>query len=99
MTKIGQIGIVLSLVLIVSPARAIEGVEKATLNINGQDYTFPVGDVDRKTDIYYLKLALKGDEVAKEMFMKGKDEQMFYIGDDYPLWLKVKENSMEVITP
>ena len=80
-------------------AYAIDGVEKATLEVNGLSYTFPVGGVERKADIFYLKKAINGDKEAREMFMKGREEEWFFIGDDSPLWLHVTRNSMTVVDP
>ena len=76
-----------------------EGVEMATIKVNGDAYEFPVGGRERKDDIYYLKKGMNGDKEAMDMFLQGKDERMFFIGKDYPLWLKVTMDKMEVIKP
>ena len=76
-----------------------EGIEMATIEVSGKEYTFPVGDIDRKNDIYYLKKGLAGDKAALEMFLGGAKEKWFYIGIDTPLWLKVTKDKAEVIKP
>lgn len=83
-------------------ANAIDGVRKAELIINGESYVFPIGDNDgRDKDIYYLKRYLEADDkVAFDMFMAGNEERQFFIGDDFPVWLKVlKDGSMTVTKP
>lgn len=76
---------------------AIDGVEKAEIKVNGVVYTFPVGDMERKSDIYYLKKYLdEGDKTALSMFLGTQPTRMFYIGDDEPLWLLVSEEKVQV---
>lgn len=85
-------------VLISSNASAVDLVRKATLEVDGKEYTFPVGLGDRKEDVYMLLKASKGDEVALSMFMQGQDERLFFIGDDVPTWVRVHSNGkMEVL--
>lgn len=77
------------------------GIEMAKIGLHGQSYEFPVGDAERKADIYFLKLALAGDKVALDVFLGGADTKWFYIGKDSALWLKVKrsEPNFEVVVP
>ena len=74
-----------------------DGMEMATIEVDGQSVTFPVGNDERKNQIYYLKKAIKGDKEAREVFMGGSDEKWFFIGRELPLWLKVTATDMEVI--
>lgn len=79
-------------------ANALEGVEKATVLINGEPITIVVGNKDRRDDIYYLKKALKGDVEAREIFLQGKEERILFVGEDSPLWLRVTMNNEEIFT-
>ena|SRR3990167_2410716 len=82
--------------------KALEGVDKTTINVNGKEYLIVIGEDSfgsRINDIYLLKKALNGDKEAREVFLRGKDERWFYIGDDYPLWIKLTNNSQKVIKP
>lgn len=97
---------ILSLTVILSsPAKAdirtnpFEGVEMATINLNGKEIEFPVGDKDRRDKIYYLKKAMNGDKEAREVFMEGKKEMWFFVGKENPLWLKVTSDKVELIDP
>ena len=76
-----------------------EGIEMATLEINGENITFPIGDTTRKNDIYYLKKALKGDQDAMDMFLGGSNERWFFVGIETPLWLRVDKSGAKVIKP
>lgn len=82
-----------------TPSWAIEGVEKATLLIDGVEYTFPIGGPDREMDIFWLKKALKGDEDALDMFMGKHPDGYFWIGDDFPVWLRVVDGKFTVEKP
>lgn len=93
------IGIAISVVCTASALAEIANVEKATIVVDGVHYTFPVGGPNRKAEIYYLKKGMLGDEVAMEMFLEGKEEKWFYIGEDFPLWLKVTKHDLSVIKP
>ena len=84
-------------VLISSNASAVDLVRKATLEVDGKEYTFP-GAVGKQDDVYMLLKASKGDEVALSLFMQGQDERLFFIGDDVPTWVRVHSNGkMEVL--
>ena len=77
----------------------IEGVQYAEVVINGNPVHFPIGNDERKNDVFYLKKALNGDKEAREIFLGGQKERMFFIGEYEPLWLKVSESSEEIIKP
>lgn len=94
----------LALVSVASPSHAVigafDGIEMATVSVNGEDVTFPLGNTERKQDAYYLKKAVKGDQEALEIFLGGQDERHFYIGLESPRWLIVrKDSTMEIVTP
>lgn len=90
--------IILSLLLLCSSAYAeIEGVEHAELTIGERVVRFPVGDAQRKQDIYFLKKAIAGDNDAREMFLAGDNEKYFFIGEHSPLWLKVTKTGQEIV--
>lgn len=78
-----------------------EGVEMATLEINGETFETPLknGSDDRTQKFYMIKLALKGDEVAREMLLGGKDEVWIFIGKESPIWFRMDKVSYEVIKP
>lgn len=93
------IALVLTSILVGTEARAIDGVDKAELIINGKSYVFPVGGQERDQDIYYLKRWLEaGDEVALRMFLGTASERDFFIGDDWSRWVKVHSNGQMEIT-
>ena len=56
---------------------------------NGNTYEFPLGDAERKSEIYYMKKALAGDKVAQDLFMEGKPQKWIFIGKEYPIWVKL----------
>lgn len=66
---------------------AFEGIDIQKIVVSGQVYEVPVGNRDRKDDIYYIKKAMKGDREALEMFLGGNDSRIFYIGKESPVWL------------
>jgi len=78
-----------------------EGVEMATLEINGETFETPLknGSDDRTQKFYMIKLALKGDEVARDVLLGGKDELWTFIGKDKAVWLRMDKTSFEVIKP
>ena len=89
--------ILLALVLSTSTASAVDKVRKATIEVDGKEYTFPIA-IGKQDDVYMLLKAKEGDKVALDMFMQGLDERLFYIGDDSAVWLRVQSNGkMEVI--
>lgn len=91
---------VFALLLLASPAYAqIEGVDYATVDVKGERLWFPVGNLEREQDVYYLKKLLNGDVEAREVFLGGYEERWFFIGDEKPKWLKITQDSEEVITP
>ena len=99
MFSIGK-GLIMTLAIIglSTQAHAVDMVKKAELEINGQVYVFPVGVKEREMDVFWLKKAVGGDKDALEMFLGGMDERLFYVGDDTPVWLRVKnDGTMEVI--
>lgn len=78
---------------------AFEGIDFVDIVIKDTHYSVPVGNLDRKNEIYYIKKALEGDKVAREIFLGGQKERLFFIGIETPLWLKITENSQEVVKP
>ena len=95
---------VLVSVLSATPSNAYDyfaGVDMSTLEINGETYEFPTkdGQNDRRSQVYFIKLALKGDETARETLLGGQDEMWFFIGKEKPIWLKIDKTSFEVIKP
>lgn len=103
MTTFGLISMMLAAVCIATPSNAEidnwSGVSTTTITIGGIEYPCTIGNEERKSDIYFLKKAIKGDEEAREMFLQGQDSRMFFIGTTEPLWIKVTETSIEVIKP
>lgn len=83
--------------LFISNADAVDLVRKASIEVNGKEYSFPVGNGERPNEVYLLKKAIRGDKEALEMIMQGKDEQFFYIGDDHPRWLVIKQDQNRVL--
>lgn len=77
----------------------IQGVEYASIHVDGKDYTFPIGNNERKNDVYYLKKALDGDKHAREIFMGESETKWFFIGENSPLWLKMTKFDEEVVVP
>ena len=89
--------ILLALVLSTSTASAVDKVRKATIEVDGKEYTFPIA-IGKQDDVYMLLKAKEGDKVALDMFMQGLEERLFYIGDNFAIWLIVrKDGSMEIL--
>lgn len=91
--------LVLIALLFPSVASAVDGVEKTSILVNGKEYTVVVGNTDRRNELYFLKKALNGDKEAREMFLQGNKERVYFIGDDSPVWIKVTEDSESIIKP
>lgn len=72
-------------------------VEYATVKIHGKDISFPIGNDQRKNDVYYLKRLLHGDRDAREIFLGGEKVRYFPIGDTFARWVKVTNHTEEVI--
>lgn len=89
----------LPLVFVTSTALAQLPCEHVEIKVNGVTYSIPIGNEKRRNEIYYLKKALAGDKDACEMFLAGQKERWYGIGDEEVLWLRVTENSEEVIKP
>jgi hypothetical protein len=90
---------VISLLFVTSTAEAKLPVEYAEITVNGQEIEFPVGNDQRKHEVYYLKKALMGDVQAREVFLGGEDEKWFYIGEGSSRWLRVTKTSENIIEP
>ena len=90
-------------ILVSNPVYAIEtfsGVDMQKVTIQGRVYEVPVGNEQRKNDIYYLKKAMNGDKEALEIFLGGSEQRIFYIGQHSPLWLTADINgNFEVLEP
>ena len=79
---------------------AFSGVDIQKILINGEVYEVPVGNEQRKNDIYYLKKAINGDKEALEIFLGGFSTRLFFIGKETPLWLRVDDKfNFEIIKP
>ena len=70
---------------------AFDGVQIQTIIVEGKSYEVPVGNEERKNDIYYLKKAMKHDQEALDMFLGGEPSRLFYIGKEEPLWIDVDD--------
>ena len=77
-------------------AYAVDNVRKATLMINGNSYTFPIGNKEREMDVYWIRKYSEGDKTALDMILAGEEQKVMYIGDDYPCWLTIKKDGMEI---
>lgn len=75
------------------------GVEMVDITVNGETVSVPIGNNQRRGEIYLLKKALKGDKDAREVFMGGENPKFYYIGADSPLWLKMDSDSEEIVKP
>lgn len=82
-----------------SVAEARLPVDYATVTINGEEIEFPVGNKERREEVFYLKKALNGDKEAREVFLGGKDEKWFFIGEESAKWLKITKDSELVVIP
>lgn len=91
--------VLLGLFLILGTAHARLPVDYATVEIKGQEVEFPIGNKDREHDVYWLKKALNGDTEAREVFLGGLSERWFFIGEYEALWLRVTEDSEEIVKP
>ena len=58
----------------------IPGVQYTELKINGEVYDCPVGNKEREQKLYYIKSALAGDKIARDL-LAGSGEFIFPIGD------------------
>ena len=77
----------------------IEGVSYGDLTVNGQNIRFPLGNLEREQDYYWLQKIVDGDMAARKVFLKGHPDRWFFIGEYTPLWLKVTMDSIEIIDP
>lgn len=82
---------------ITSSSYAIDGIPNIDLEINGVLYKVPAANKDYEQDLYMLKKALKGDRDALEILLKGKDECLFYIGNESPKWLLITKNEFKIL--
>lgn len=99
MASVRWILVILAMALSISTAEAVDLVKKASLEIDGKTYEFPISvDKQREMDIYWLRKAINGDKDALNMFLGGLDERLFYIGDEKAAWVRVQSNgNVEVI--
>jgi hypothetical protein len=70
---------------------AFSGIQMQKITVQGKSYEVPVGNEQRKNDLYYLKKAMKHDQEALEIFLGGEKERLFYIGKEEPVWLSVDD--------
>jgi len=91
--------IILGLLIASNAYAIIDGVDYAELVVNGETISFPVGNDERKHDVYYLKKALAGDAIAREIFLGGQEEVWFFIGEGEAKWLKVTRTGEEIVIP
>lgn len=61
-----------------------------------KEYEVPIGSKDRQNDLFYIKKALNGDREAREMFLGGEDERIFYIGEHSAKWLTITKTNQFV---
>lgn len=88
------------MVLVCNVASAeIDGVSYGDLVVNGKTLRFPLGNLEREQDFYYLQKLVSGDDAARNVFLKGKTERLWFIGEYTPLWLKITKDSIEIIDP
>ena len=69
------------------------------LAVNGKTYECPVGNKERKSELFYILKALNGDREARQVLLGDQDEYAFFIGKHEPAWLRLTKDSEEVITP
>lgn len=96
MTKLASlVGLCL---VITSNCYALEGADYVNFRIKDKDYSAPIPNKATREDFRYLKMALKGDEIAREMLLGGKKEKFIYIGDvNVVRWVRLTETDIEVI--
>ena len=88
----------LLLILLARPAEArIDGVEYTTLNVQGVEHECIIGNPTRKSEILIIKKALAGDKDAREILLAGNKDYWYFIGSEKPIWLKITEDSEEII--
>lgn len=86
------------LIFLSTSAYALEGVDYVTFNINGKEYQAPIPNKATREDFRYLKMALNGDNISREMLLGGKTEKFIYIGDvGVVRWVKLTKENEEVI--
>lgn len=70
------------------------GVDYTKLTVNGVTYDVPIGNPDRKQELYLLKKALKGDTDSLEMFLGGEPQRFYMIGDTKMTWLLARKDGV-----
>lgn len=76
---------------------ALEGVPYISLEIEGKTYSVPIPSQRVEEDFYMLKKATKGDDVAREILLGGKNERWFFIGDAGVVrWALITKDKIQV---
>lgn len=88
--------VLLTLVGSSSAYEGFDGVERVRITVGSKDYLVPVGNNDRRNDLFYIKKALNGDKEAREVFLAGEDERAFFIGDYKPSWLVISKTGESI---
>lgn len=66
--------------------------------INGRVYNVPIPNTETKNTFYYIKKALAGDQIARELVLGGCDKKQFFIGDvGLVRWLTITKDSESVV--
>lgn len=73
------------------------GVDFVQLHVDGYDIDVPVGNIERKNELYYIKKALAGDKTALEIVLADKDEKWFFVGITQPLWLHITKDGFHLV--
>lgn len=75
------------------------GVEFVELVVDGYHIQVPVGNIERKNELYLIKRAMQGDGAAREMLLGDKPDHWFFVGIQRPLWLKITKDNFTLIDP
>ena len=98
-TKRAIIIIVLGRLLNTSLCEArLDGIPYVEIEVKGETYEVPVINAEAKNELYYLKKALGGDKMARQIFLGGKDERTYFLGDgDFYGWLRLTADDEWVV--
>lgn len=85
------------MVLITSSALSFDLTPTIDLEVGGITYKVPDANDEYRNEIYMAKKALKGDQDALDMLLKGQPYRLLYIGADTPKWLLIKRDEIRVL--
>lgn len=92
-----MIAFLISSCLKVLPCLALEGADYIEFKVNEKTYNVPIPNRKTRDDFYYIQKALKGDRIAREIILGGKEEKQFFIGDEGVIrWLKITKYDQSV---